>query len=66
MKRVLVHMISDDGLMNRLSVATKLVPLPSVIGELFEAGRAAGDAFLAAHGQDLNVRQTVDLAALYG
>ncbi|MFP4451073.1 MAG: patatin-like phospholipase family protein, partial [Rhodosalinus sp.] len=66
MKRVLVHMISDDALMNRLSVATKLVPLPGIIDELFEAGRAACDGFLAAHRDDLNRRQSVDLAALYG
>ncbi|WP_273523953.1 patatin-like phospholipase family protein [Rhodosalinus sediminis] len=65
MKRVRMHMIADDDLMNRLSVATKLVPLPGVIAELFEAGRGACDGFLAAHGGDLTRRQTLDLAALY-
>ena len=66
MKRVLVHMIADDALMNRLSVATKLVPLPTVIAELKEAGRAAAHSFLERHKDDLNQRQTIDLAAMYG
>ena len=65
MKRVLVHMIADDALMNRLSVATKTIPLPSILAELRSAGRAAADAFLAAHRDDLGVRGTVDLRAMF-
>ncbi len=66
MKRVLVHMIADDALMNRLSVATKMVPLPAVIAELKAAGRIAADDFLARHKDDLNRRQTVELEKMYG
>ena len=34
MKNMRVHMIADDDLMNDLPVATKLVPVPSVIADL--------------------------------
>ncbi|MDQ2088629.1 patatin-like phospholipase family protein [Marimonas arenosa] len=66
MKRVHVHMIADDALMNELSVATKIVPLPEVMARLKAAGRAAADTFLAAHGDDLGRRSSVGLPALYG
>ncbi len=66
MKKVLVHMIADDGLMNDLSVATKLVPVPSVITQLKAAGRRAAGGFLADHKDDLNTRQTADLRAKFG
>ena len=65
MKRVLVHMVSDDRLMRQLSVATKLVPNPVVIHQLRAAGAAAADAFLGAHFDDLNRRSTVDLQAMF-
>jgi len=65
MKGVRVHMIADDVLMRDLSVATKMVALPSVIGRLKSAGRAAADAFLAAHADDLGVRQSADLRAMF-
>ncbi|WP_372833865.1 patatin-like phospholipase family protein [Puniceibacterium confluentis] len=61
MKQVLVHMIADDDLMNDLSVATKTIPIPSVLAQLKAAGRRAAAAFLKAHRADLNVRQTADL-----
>ena len=62
MKDVLVHMISDDALMNDLSAATKIMPNPVLLSRLKAAGRAAADGFLAAHKDDLNHRGTVDLA----
>ena len=65
MKRVLVHMIADDDLMNDLSVATKTVPVPSVISQLKAAGRRAADGFLQAHRDDLNLRQTTDLRSAF-
>ncbi len=65
MKKVLVHMISDDALMNELSVATKLIPLPSIIATLKAAGRAAADAFLEDHRADIGVRGTVDLRGMF-
>lgn len=64
MNRVLIHMIADDALMNDLSVATKLLPTAWVLERLKNAGRAAADAFLAAHREDLNQRSTVDMIEL--
>jgi NTE family protein len=61
MNRVLVHMIADDVLMNDLSMITKSVPNALVLSRLKAAGRAAADAFLSAHADDLNSRSTVDL-----
>ncbi len=63
--RVLIHMISDDDLMNELSATTKMVPNPLIFDRLREAGRAAADRFLAAHKDALNVRSSVDLKEMY-
>lgn len=65
MKRVRMHLIADDSLMNSLSVTSKLAPTPYLLHELKEAGRAACDAFLTAHCDDLNTRDTLDLAAMF-
>lgn len=66
MARVNVHMIADDVLMSKLSVATKLVPHAAVISELHDAGYAAADQFLAAHRDDLGKRSSVDLPDMFG
>lgn len=63
--RVLIHMISDDDLMNELSATTKMVPNPLIFDRLREAGRAAADRFLAANKDALNVRSSVDLKEMY-
>ena len=65
MKDVAVHMIADDDLMGRLSVATKLVPSPVVLRALRDAGHAATGAFLDAHGGHLGQGSTVDLTAMF-
>ena len=65
MKQVLVHMVADDDLMNDLNVATKTIPTPVILARLKAAGRAACDAFLAAHKDALNKRSTVDLRAMF-
>ncbi|TNJ41579.1 patatin-like phospholipase family protein [Phaeobacter sp. B1627] len=65
MKRALVHMIADDALMTRLSVTTKLIPIPEVLHMLKDAGREAADTFLDRHHGDLGVNQTADLAAMF-
>jgi NTE family protein len=65
MKDVRVHMIADDALMNELSVATKTVPIPSVLAQLKAAGRQAAGQFLDAHLDDLGKRQTLDLRAMF-
>ncbi len=65
MKDVRIHIIADDDLMNDLSVATKLVPIKSVLDKLFDAGRTACDTFLSAHNKDLGTRQSADLQAMF-
>lgn len=66
MKKVNVHIIADDELMNELSVATKMVPVPAVLWRLKEAGWNAADRFLAAHRKDLGVTGSIDLEAMFG
>lgn len=66
MKQMRVHMIADDDLMNDLSVATKIVPVPSVISQLKDAGRRAAGGFLEHHKADLGKRQSADLEAMFG
>ena len=66
MKRVRVHIIADDQLMNDLSVATKTLPTPSLLAQLRAAGRAAADTFLHDHGAKIGRESSVDLDALYG
>jgi len=53
-----VHMIADDELMNELSIAIKLVPIPTVLAQLKDSGRQAAEAFLQQHRIDLGVTQT--------
>ncbi|MFK7753289.1 MAG: patatin-like phospholipase family protein [Sedimentitalea sp.] len=65
MNRVLVHMIADDDLMVRLSVATKTVPNAIVLDQLKQAGRAAAHTFLDDHKGDLNQNSTVDLTEMF-
>ncbi|MEM9973868.1 MAG: patatin-like phospholipase family protein [Pseudomonadota bacterium] len=65
MKDVLIHMIADDELMRDLSVATKLVPSPSVLADLKAAGRAAADRFLAEHRAKIGREPSVDLRAMF-
>ena len=62
---VLVHMISDDPLMNDLNVATKTIPTPLILSRLKAAGEAAADKFLTAHKQDIGTRSSVNLADMF-
>jgi NTE family protein len=66
MKRVLVHMVSDDALMRQLSVATKLIATPAVLHQLCAAGRAACERFLAADIDRIGVESSVDLREMFG
>lgn len=65
MRRVHVHMIADDALMNELSVATKMIPTPYTLARLKEAGQRAADDFLKAHKKDVNKRSSVDLVEMF-
>jgi NTE family protein len=66
MKRVRVHLVSDDDLMRQLSVATKLVAVPQVLHQLRAAGRAAAEAFLDTHLGKIGTESTCDLRAMFG
>ena len=66
MKDIHVHMIADDALMNDLSAATKIVPVPSLLNRLKRAGQSAAIAFLDAHFDDLGRQSSVDLTSVYG
>lgn len=66
MKDVLVHMVSDDALMNDLNVATKTLPTPVILARLKAAGRDAMGGFLARHHAELGRCATADLAAMFG
>lgn len=65
MRRVNMHMIADDALMNDLSVATKLVPNGFVMGRLREAGAQAAETFLAEHFDRIGEEDSVDLPAMF-
>ncbi|MDG4648837.1 patatin-like phospholipase family protein [Roseibacterium sp. SDUM158017] len=66
MKRVRVHMISDDKLMRQLSVATKIVAVPQVLHQLRAAGREAAETFLDTHLGAIGQRSSVDLREMFG
>lgn len=65
MKDVLVHMVSDDTLMQQLSVATKMIPNAAVLAQLRTAGYRATDTFLSAHFDQIGDESSVDLAAMF-
>ncbi len=65
MKRLNMHMIADDALMNELSVATKMIPVPTVLTRLRQAGEAAAEGFLSAHKADIGKRSSADLQAMF-
>ena len=65
-KEVLIHMIADDPLMRSLSVATKLIPTPALLGQLKSAGRTAADTFLRDHADKIGRVPSVDLPAMFG
>ena len=66
MKDVRVHMIADDGLMNRLSATSKLTPSASFLAELKAAGRVAAERFLAGEGAKIGQHASLDLPAMLG
>lgn len=66
MKAVNIHLIADDGLMNALSVDSKLAPTPRLLARLKEAGRAAAERFLAEGGPKIGLEGSADLKGLLG
>lgn len=66
MKNVLLHMIGNDALMGSLGASTKILPGPGLVEQLFSAGRAAGDSFLADAAKKIGRRDSYDPAADLG
>ncbi|MBV0891726.1 patatin-like phospholipase family protein [Paracoccus sp. Z118] len=66
MKEPLVHMISDEELMNSLGARSKSLPGPGLVKRMFEAGRVAAEGFIGGDLANLGERDSVDLPALYG
>ncbi len=65
MKDMLIHMVSDDDLMQQLSVATKLVATPQVLHQLRESGRTSAEAFISDHFDKIGEDSTIDLRAMF-
>lgn len=65
MKDIMMHIVADDVLMNSLSVETKMLPDSALQSEMRAAGQKAADDWLEAHADDIGVRPSVDLAALF-
>ncbi|MEL7131349.1 MAG: patatin-like phospholipase family protein [Pseudomonadota bacterium] len=65
MRRINMHMIADDDLMNDLSVATKLVPNGLVMGKLRDAGARAAERFLEAHFDQIGACDSFDIRAMF-
>jgi len=65
-RQMLVHMISGEQATAALGAASKLNAEPDFLDLLKGLGRAAATTWLAAHGDDLGKRASVDLKALLG
>lgn len=63
--RMLVHVVSDDEALLPLGAGAKLNTDLAFFESLFEIGRASCAAWLDAHFDDLGVRATVDLRAMF-
>lgn len=65
MKNVLIHLIGDDAVMGALDLNSKMMPQRRMIGQLFEAGRAAADQWLSANTDKIGRESSVDVVALF-
>lgn len=66
MARVRIHMIADDTLMAKLSVATKMLPNPAVMMALKDAGRVAAEGFLRDDIDKVGHKSSVDMEKMFG
>ncbi len=65
LKRMLIHSIEADDLMNEMGVASKLNPDWAFLQKLRDAGRATAESWLARARDDLGERSSVDLVETY-
>ncbi|MDO5369967.1 patatin-like phospholipase family protein [Paracoccus sp. (in: a-proteobacteria)] len=66
MKEPLIHLLSDEELMNSLGARTKLLPGAGLVARMKEAGRLATEKFLVGDARNIGARDSVDLPRLYG
>jgi NTE family protein len=64
-KRMLVHAISADDVMQNLGVASKLNAEWEFLTHLHAIGRDRAEAWIAAHFDALNVASTIDIRGTY-
>jgi len=60
-KKVLLHMVSGGAAVDRYGASAKLNPDYKMFEDLFQIGRAAGEAFLQEHFDSIGVRGTLNL-----
>lgn len=65
MKVPLLHMIKDDALMSSLDSATKILPKPGLIDQLYAAGRAAAETFLQDDAKKIGQTDSFDVSVLF-
>jgi NTE family protein len=64
-KRLRLHRIDGEGVLDDVTAATRLTPTWSLVGDLRDRGRATAKAWLAANYDALGTRGTLDLRAAY-
>ena len=64
-KRMLIHAISADDVMQNLGVASKLNADWEFLTHLHAIGRERAEAWIAAHFDALNVASTIDIRGTY-
>ena len=64
-RRLRIHSVADDATMTQIGVATKLSPNPALISRLHDAGYAAMDRFLHAHGDRIGIEGSCDLREMF-
>lgn len=64
-KSIRVHRIDGEGVLGELPASSRVSADPAMITQLFEAGRAAGRSWLAAHHDAIGQRGTVDIGRDY-
>ena len=65
MKDINIHSIADDDTMVQLGVATKQAPSAPLLLQLKDAGRDTMELFLSDHADQIGVKGTCDLRAMF-
>lgn len=65
LKRVFIHTVDGQESLKGFGVSSKLNADKAFLSHLFEAGRRQGEAFIAAHLDDVGVRSSTDIDAKF-